>query len=88
MDVTLRNLDGMLLVLVRVSAIIMVAPFFNQTTIPRRTKFFLSFFLFSYSTSLFQKTSIERAGRPMPFRSCSISRKKGEGTDLAQKGWF
>ena len=49
MDVTLRNLDGMLLVLVRVSAIIMVAPFFNQTTIPRRTKFFLSFFLFFFA---------------------------------------
>ncbi len=62
MDVTLRNLDGMLLVLVRVSAIIMVAPFFNQTTIPRRTKFFLSFFLSLIVMNLVDYTAVSYNG--------------------------
>ncbi len=62
MDVTLRNLDGMLLVLVRVSAIIMVAPFLNQTTIPRRTKFFLSFFLSLIVMNLVDYTAVSYNG--------------------------
>lgn len=45
MQFSLQDLDNMLLVFVRVSAIIMVAPFYSQITIPRRVKLFLSFFL-------------------------------------------
>lgn len=62
MNFTLQNLDGMMLVLVRVSAIITVAPFFNQSTVPRRTKLFLSFFLSLIVMNLVDYTAVSYDG--------------------------
>jgi len=52
----------MMLVLVRISAIITVAPFFNQSTIPRRTKLFLSFFLSLIVMNLVDYTAVSYDG--------------------------
>lgn len=62
MNFTLQNLDGMMLVLVRISAIITVAPFFNQSTVPRRTKLFLSFFLSLIVMNLVDYTAVSYDG--------------------------
>ena len=62
MKFTLQDIDKMLLVLVRVSAIIMVAPLFSQSTIPRRIKLFLSFFLSLIVMNLVDYTAVSYDG--------------------------
>lgn len=62
MNFTLEYLDFALLVLVRVSAIIVVAPFFSQTNIPAKIKVFISFFLSLIVMNLIDYTAVSYDG--------------------------
>ncbi len=62
MELSLQHLDYMALVVTRVTAIITVAPFFSQNTIPRRVKFFLSFFLSLIVMNLIDYSAVSYEG--------------------------
>jgi len=62
MELSLQHLDYMALVVTRVTAVIAVAPFFSQSTIPRRIKFFLSFFLSLIVMNLIDYSAVSYEG--------------------------
>lgn len=57
MSFTVENLEFFFMILVRITAFMMSAPFFSQSNTPNRIKIFLSFFV---SVLIFQTLSYER----------------------------
>lgn len=62
MSFTLQYLDYALLVLVRISAIVFIAPFFSQSNVPVRVKAFISFFLSLIVMNLVDYTAVSYDG--------------------------
>lgn len=62
MQFTVEYLESILLVLVRISSMIVAAPFFNLTTIPRKVKVGMSVFLTIIALQVVDYTTVEYSG--------------------------